>query len=44
MSRHSDFYRWQGPRPVITIGDTQARLPVFYHHNDVFTVRARGIV
>ena len=37
MSRRSDFYRWQGPRPVIATGDTQVRLPVFYHHNDVFT-------
>ncbi len=37
MSRRSDFYQWQGPRPVIAIGDTQARLPVFYNHNDVFT-------
>ena len=37
MSRRSDFYRWRGPRPVIAIGNTQVRLPVFYHHNDVFT-------
>lgn len=37
MSRRSDFYRWHGPRPVIAMGDTQARLPLFYHHNDVFT-------
>lgn len=36
MSRRKDFYQWQGPRPVITAGDTQVRLPVFYHHNDVF--------
>lgn len=37
MSRRSNFYRWQGARPVIAIGDTQVRLPLFYHHNDVFT-------
>lgn len=36
MSRRSDFYHWQGPRPVITVGGTQVRLPVFYHRNDVF--------
>lgn len=36
MSRHGDFYQWDGPRPVITVGDTSIRLPVFYHHNDVF--------
>ena len=37
MSRRKAFYQWQGPRPVITAGGTQVRLPVFYHHNDVFT-------
>ncbi len=37
MSRRDDFYRWQGSRPVIAIGDTPVRLPVFYHHSDVFT-------
>ena len=36
MSRRNVFSQWQGPRPVITVGDTQIRLPVFYHHNDVF--------
>lgn len=36
MSRRKAFYQWQGPRPVITVGDRQVRLPVFYHHNDVF--------
>ncbi len=36
MSRRTHFYQWQGPKPVITVGDVQLRLPVFYHHNDVF--------
>ena len=36
MTRRSAFYQWQGPRPVIAAGDTQVRLPVFYHRNDVF--------
>ena len=31
------FLPLAGPRPVIPAGDTQVRLPVFYHHNDVFT-------
>ncbi len=36
MWHRTHFYQWQGPRPVITVGDTQLRLPVFYHRNDVF--------
>ncbi len=37
MSHRKAFYQWRGPRPAITAGDSQVRLPVFYHHNDVFT-------
>ncbi len=35
MSRRK-FCQWRGPRPVITAGDTQFRLPVFTHDNDGF--------
>ena len=36
MTRRADFYRWQGPRPVIAAGDMRIRLPLFYHRNDMF--------
>ncbi|HYB17612.1 MAG TPA: acetoacetate decarboxylase family protein [Streptosporangiaceae bacterium] len=36
MTRRDDFYRWQGPRPVIAAGDTRIELPLFYHRNDMF--------
>ncbi len=36
MSRHEDFYPWQGQRQDVTVGDHHFGLPLVYHDNDMF--------
>lgn len=36
MSRHGEFYPWQGPRQDVTVESSLFGLPLFYHDNDMF--------